>query len=265
MVSKVSALLFFTLAFVQSVLCGERLFKGDKMSKKNSMQDEINQNFPNLHWERRKVLYNPENQPFDEPSCEFVWHGVSYAAPQLAYCIRDSIHLLVSPTTLVACTAWSWGERRWDNMGLHLKTLKTPLNDHHQPCSPSVAKLWKLSVVRERRGKRGKRRIEPHYDEEWKKATCFFHKQEDVDKWADLFDKRLCSYECLKYISLLLQNDEREIEQALYQAVKIQKIRNVLCLFSNHKFIADILYMAPQVLPIKQLIELVSTERFTIG
>ncbi|MEN8220299.1 MAG: hypothetical protein ABFS56_28895 [Pseudomonadota bacterium] len=62
-----------------------------------------------------------------------------------------------------------------------------------------------------------------------------------------------------------MQNDEREIEQALYQAVKIKKIRNVLCLFNNHKFIADILYMAPQALPIKQLIELVSTNRFTIG
>jgi hypothetical protein len=184
------------------------------------------------YWEKLPaVRYDSETDV-----SEFTWHGAPYFDELLCFA-QAGDPLLISATKLVVCMRGAFEpHKRMANLGMPLEIWKTPFNECNQGCSPSMAEYWRLEVVTKRRGKRGKFRIEPHYDmAEYKKATYFFPKQEEIDKWADLFDNRLCGCNCLKNVSLLLQEDEYEIEQALYQAVKSQKIRDMVCCFENHK------------------------------
>lgn len=208
------------------------------MSEKKLTLDEIQQHLlrynleADPYWEKLPMVrYDPETD-----LGEFTWHDVSYFHELLCFA-QAGDPLLISPSKLVVCHRGAFEpHKRMANLGTPLETCKTPVNDYNEPCSPSVAEYWRLEVVTKRRGKRGQFRREPHYDmAEYKKATYFFHKQEDIDRWADLFDNRLCGCNCLKNVSLLLQDDEHEIEQALYQAVKSQKIRDVVCYFENHE------------------------------
>ncbi len=215
-----------------------------------------------VHWEKTKVFYNPELDVG-----EFIWRGMPYFSSHLAVYVHSNIQLLVTPPLLVACTAGgteNWSRR--ERMGIPLETRITPVDDYNKPCLANVAKRWKLSVVEKSRGKRGKHRTKPYrcVDNDWTEATCFFPKQEDSEKWADLFNSRLCAYMCLHNVSLLLENEADDVEQLLYQAVKDNKIRNVLDIFTDHEWLKLLGIDLPRE-QVSEFIKLVSTERYVIG